>query len=59
MLIAAHEKKQHPEYQEYVENFEATLTGLEAGLRGGGNPGLTECCRLCPMSVQPNEMNSS
>ena len=40
MLIAAHEKKQHPEYQEYVENFEATLTGLEAGLRGGGNPGL-------------------
>lgn len=35
MLIAAHEKKQHPEYQEYVENFEATLTGLEAGLRGG------------------------
>ena len=40
MLIAAHEKKQHPEYQGYVENFEATLTGLEAGLRGGGNPGL-------------------
>ena len=40
MLIAAHEKKQHPENQEYVENFEATLTGLEAGLRGGGNPGL-------------------
>lgn len=40
MLIAAHEKKQHPEYQEYVENFEATLTGLEAVLRGGENPGL-------------------
>lgn len=41
MLIAAHEKKQHPEYQEYVENFEATLTGLEAVLRGGEIPGLS------------------
>ena len=39
MLIAAHEKKQHPEYQEYVENFEATVTGLEAGRHGGGKPG--------------------
>ena len=38
MLITPQEKQHHPQYQEYVEQFEATLTGLEAGLRGSGNP---------------------
>ena len=38
MLITPQEKHNHPQYQEYLEQFEATLTGLEAGLRGSGNP---------------------
>ena len=38
MLITPQEKHNHPQYQEYLKQFEATLTGLEAGLRGSGNP---------------------
>lgn len=40
MLKATQEKKQHPQYLEYLERFESTLTGIEAGLRGTGDPSL-------------------
>lgn len=39
-MITEHEKRRHPQYQEYIENFEAVLTGLEAGMRGIGAPDL-------------------
>ncbi|MDO5408955.1 MAG: BTAD domain-containing putative transcriptional regulator [Lachnospiraceae bacterium] len=40
MKITEEEKKQHPQYREYVERYESALTGLEAGLRGAGDPAL-------------------
>ena len=39
-MITENEKRRHPQYQEYIENFEAVLTGLEAGMRGIGAPDL-------------------
>ena len=39
-MITENEKRHHPQYQEYIENFEAVLTGLEAGMRGIGAPDL-------------------
>lgn len=38
MIIPQSEKHLHPQYREYNELYEKTLTGLEAGARGSGAP---------------------
>lgn len=38
MIIPQSEKHLHPQYREYTELYEKTLTNLEAGARGSGAP---------------------
>lgn len=38
MNIPQADKKHHPQYREYLEFFEASITGLESGARGSGAP---------------------
>ena len=38
MIIPQNEKHLHPQYREYTELYEKTLTNLEAGARGSGAP---------------------
>ena len=38
MVISQEEKFKHPEYLQYLELYERTITGLEAGARGRGAP---------------------
>lgn len=38
MIIPQEEKFKHPEYLQYLELYERTITGLESGARGSGAP---------------------
>lgn len=38
IVISQEEKFKHPEYLQYLELYERTITGLEAGARGRGAP---------------------